>query len=515
MGDSGGSSGFGQAVIDVHGNYRASRLEFEPPDELISDVVTARVLRPHLVRSMLFLVTFIILFLLTLVVLALGLSEMTTSWFGLLGGPTEKSLAQLQFFVEAQFAVLVFWLLSLFRPVRESISEYGLLIEGRASTHSVAYDWVAETVSARRTPFGVTQSTIEGWRVVLFRNGRERGLVVVRPWGSDLYVGWTMWRERSTIMVLAHIVRDLLQASNPASDVRAASSRALRELIHSVTREGVQAAISHPADDPTSGRNGGPSPNQGAMTGPGLISEHSVPASPTSGGLRSPELGLGVAMTPPDYRLRFASLAASIRSRARRSPRRLVVGLCLLLLAATVGGGLWLQQPRLAAEDADRLYERPLVIAGASFSASTEGDWNLADWETREECASQWNAWTSTLKAGEGSAFATTQDSVSWIGTYVFSGRSDAEDALAKAAPAWTACYPPPDTAAGVIPGKVSGATWHHQIGSDQDGSFEEVFVQYGNTFTVSVQGSGGQTGADHVGSAVAQALIERIDDLD
>ena len=45
--------------------------------------------------------------------------------------------------------------------------------------------------------------------------------------GTDLYVGWTMWRSRSTILMIGHMFRDLFQ--NPlAADIRSASGRALR-----------------------------------------------------------------------------------------------------------------------------------------------------------------------------------------------------------------------------------------------------------------------------------------------
>jgi len=45
--------------------------------------------------------------------------------------------------------------------------------------------------------------------------------------------------------MIGHMFRDLFQ--NPlAADIRAASGRALRELIHSLAREGVQAAIVPP-----------------------------------------------------------------------------------------------------------------------------------------------------------------------------------------------------------------------------------------------------------------------------
>jgi hypothetical protein len=82
--------------------------------------------------------------------------------------------------------------------------------------------------------------------VLLLTNDRVHGMVLVRPIGADMFLGWTMWRARSTAVLIAHLLRDMFQGASLASDVRAASNRALRELIHSITREGVQAAILRP-----------------------------------------------------------------------------------------------------------------------------------------------------------------------------------------------------------------------------------------------------------------------------
>ena len=49
------------AFVDVHGSYRAGRTRHEPPDALISDVVTQRTLGAHLARSSLFLLALIVL----------------------------------------------------------------------------------------------------------------------------------------------------------------------------------------------------------------------------------------------------------------------------------------------------------------------------------------------------------------------------------------------------------------------------------------------------------------------
>jgi hypothetical protein len=241
---------FEHAVVDVHGNYRSRRIYHEPPDELISDQVTPRVLRPHLVRSgffaFLFVFVGVVSFFVWLLAVAAAIgNELATGGSGETGsfvGGVSYLLATIQ------FLVVVMWIVALFLPLREPIAEYGLLIEGRAAAHPVSYWWVMHTIQQRQSPFQVQLGKVSGLPVLLLVNGRERGLLTVRPVGQDLYVGWTMWRARSTVVMIGNLFRDMFQfhAAQLAADVRAANSRALRELIHSVTREGVQAAIMQP-----------------------------------------------------------------------------------------------------------------------------------------------------------------------------------------------------------------------------------------------------------------------------
>jgi hypothetical protein len=71
-------------------------------------------------------------------------------------------------------------------------------------------------------------------------------MLLVQPYGADLYVGWTMWRSRSTATLLAHFLRDTFGRFAPlpvfSAELRAASTRAMRESVHSLAREGVAAA---------------------------------------------------------------------------------------------------------------------------------------------------------------------------------------------------------------------------------------------------------------------------------
>ena len=135
---------------------------------------------------------------------------------------------------------------SFFAPAKEPIAEYSRLLEGRAGAARGAYQWVSRAAQARRSPAEVRSSTVAGVPVLVFRQRSERAMLLVQPYGADLYVGWTMWRSRSTATLLAHFLRDTFGRFAPlpvfSSELRAASTRAMRESVHSLAREGVAAA---------------------------------------------------------------------------------------------------------------------------------------------------------------------------------------------------------------------------------------------------------------------------------
>jgi hypothetical protein len=265
------ASGFQHALVDVHGNYRATRLSHEPPDELISDVVTARTLRPHLVRSGFFFAVLVVVSIVSFFTWLIALAVIVANSNSITGegGGSGFVTTMAYLLLLVQFLVLVAWIIALFLPVREPIAEYGQLIEGRAQVPATAYVWIMNAMHGRQSPFTAQYAKFQGVPIILLVNGRDHGLVVVRSVGTDLYVGWTMWRARSTIVMIGHIFRDMF-ATDLAADVRAASGRALRELIHSVAREGVQAAILQPMSEDMARRQVDQLPSLDVPTG-GLV----------------------------------------------------------------------------------------------------------------------------------------------------------------------------------------------------------------------------------------------------
>lgn len=228
--------GWARTIRDAHDGYHAQTRTHRDPDVLVDDIVTWRMLSPHLIRALLFLVAPTVLLLIWLLLDYLA----STSSPSITGRLIMNVLA-------AVTAVLYLaGLASFFAPAKEPIAEFSQLLEGRAGAARGAYQWVSRAAQARRTPAEVEPSTVAGVPVLVFRQRSERAMLLVQPYGSDLYVGWTMWRSRSTATLFAHFLRDTFGRFAPlpvfSAELRAASTRAMRESVHSLAREGVAAA---------------------------------------------------------------------------------------------------------------------------------------------------------------------------------------------------------------------------------------------------------------------------------
>ncbi|NMO88867.1 hypothetical protein [Actinomycetospora sp. TBRC 11914] len=228
--------GWARTIRDAHDGYHAETRTHRDPDVLVDDGVTWRMVSPHLMRALLFLVAPTVLLLIWLL---LGYLASTSS-------PSITGRLIMNVLVVVTVVLYVAGLASFFAPAKEPIAEYSRLLEGRAGAARGAYQWVSRAAQARRTPAEVEPSTVAGVPVLVFRQRSERAMLLVQPYGADLYVGWTMWRSRSTATLLAHFLRDTFGRFAPlpvfSAELRAASTRAMRESVHSLAREGVAAA---------------------------------------------------------------------------------------------------------------------------------------------------------------------------------------------------------------------------------------------------------------------------------
>ncbi|WP_433801822.1 hypothetical protein [Actinomycetospora sp. CA-084318] len=225
-----------RAIADAHDGYHDETRLHRDPDVLVEDVVSWRMLSPHLMRALAFLVAPTVL---------LGI-WLLLDYLASTSGPSITGRLVMNVLIAVIVVLYLAGLAAFFAPAKEPIAEYSRLLEHRAGAARGAYDWVTRAARARRTPAEVAPSTVAGVPVLLFRQRSERAMLLVQPYGQDLYVGWTMWRSRSTATLLAHFLRDTFGRFAPlpvlSAELRAASTRAMRESVHSLAREGVAAA---------------------------------------------------------------------------------------------------------------------------------------------------------------------------------------------------------------------------------------------------------------------------------
>jgi hypothetical protein len=266
---------FDRAVSGAHADYHREIQQHTEPDGLVDDVVTYRMLAPHLMRTLLFLVAPTLLLLVKVVI----------DYLASMSSPDGFTDA-----VSALLGVLVVVLYlagvaSFFAPAKEPIAEHARLLENRGDAAASAFEYVRAAAAARRSPAEVAPSTVAGVPVLLFRQYSERAMLLVQPYGRDLYVGWTMWRSRSTATLLLHFLRDTFGRFAPSprfsAELRAAATRALRESVHSLSREGVAAALQYGGAPGTAPPPGSPEPTGGAPRP--VADPHPSGALPTGG----------------------------------------------------------------------------------------------------------------------------------------------------------------------------------------------------------------------------------------
>ncbi len=237
-----------EAVQDVNASYRAARTNYTRPDEYIDDTITPTNLRPHVTRAAVgFLVASIVGFFLACCLGCLAFQGNSTVEDAFdTSGDVAVGSSFYTFWAILGLAYIA-WIVSLFFRIREPIAEYSLLIEGRAMAAPNAYGFVLRAAQARSTPFPLYPVRPGGQYMLRLGDDRLQSLIVVQTYGTDLFVGWTMWRSRSTMVVIWHIVRDLFRVFAGGTAYRSAlqntHARALREITHSLTRLGVQAAV--------------------------------------------------------------------------------------------------------------------------------------------------------------------------------------------------------------------------------------------------------------------------------
>ena len=168
----------------------------------ISGYPSAMSLRPHMLRSLVFLTPVAI----SLVVLLIGMGFSILAGLGSVAGGGGSGL-NLGPEVNSGLTLIglggviitgMVWIVSLFVPVREVVAEDGLLLEKRAQALTAVFETIKAKVESHSPPFTVTSGELDKNPTLRINNEDESALVVVHPAGPDLRIGWTLWRTRAT-----------------------------------------------------------------------------------------------------------------------------------------------------------------------------------------------------------------------------------------------------------------------------------------------------------------------------
>ncbi|GIE90854.1 adhesin [Actinoplanes regularis] len=153
------------------------------------------------------------------------------------------------------FGFVIFWTVLLSARVDEAVAEWNTLIEEQWHGADSAYAAIYGTLRRRGFPVAVdavrVRSDLLPPEVVdnrlVIMDGEYRIHVTVFPYGSSLYLGWTMSRGRRGVRLLGRFLTDLVAGMSGRTGsiermLRTERVRALREAVHAAVREGAEVA---------------------------------------------------------------------------------------------------------------------------------------------------------------------------------------------------------------------------------------------------------------------------------
>jgi hypothetical protein len=148
-------------------------------------------------------------------------------------------------------SIVVFWLVLLVSKVTEPIGEWRALLADRAGQAESYYRTITAVIGRRELPIAPRLRSIElaapnrpvKHTIVLSENEYQT-YVTVFPYGTSLYVGWQMWRQRSGGQVIKRAMVDRVSGANlVTSMLRTDRARAVREAVHLACREAIYATV--------------------------------------------------------------------------------------------------------------------------------------------------------------------------------------------------------------------------------------------------------------------------------
>ncbi|MET1072691.1 MAG: hypothetical protein ABWY11_08605 [Umezawaea sp.] len=156
-------------------------------------------------------------------------------------------------FTVMAFLLPLFWIaVVLFVPIIEVLSDWHLLLDGKAEIADTAYGVVYRSLTVdHHIPASVVPKRVRvGQPVPGVRNllriaiGKYYSYVSVYAFGNDLYLGWTLWRRQIPIMVVFRWFSSLFGTDPGYSGmIEMEPIKAMREAVHNALRGAIEAAI--------------------------------------------------------------------------------------------------------------------------------------------------------------------------------------------------------------------------------------------------------------------------------
>jgi hypothetical protein len=202
-------------------------------------------------------------------------------------------------FLVMVISFVAFWLILFLTRLQEPISEWHVLLADRAAASESVYNVIVGRARDRSLPlypytrrlptsFGPVSN-----RLVLV-DGHYEAFITVFPYGSGLYLGWTMWRSRRGAHLIGRYLGDIFRGMSGQLDpvarmLRTEQARAMREAVHAVCREGLSVAVEQTqVPDSYAFPQGLPPIETFAVTGPGSFGVPSPVSNPISSPIPSP-----------------------------------------------------------------------------------------------------------------------------------------------------------------------------------------------------------------------------------
>jgi hypothetical protein len=250
----------------VNDAYMGRRLMYNvPPEHTFDPLGSNRFLDQVRLRAQLYVLSwglgfsaFLVLFLVTnigSIASSINSSANSLNQFGEAAAPASSPINGFGYFlivIMALFSLVLaicFWFLKV--PIQ--LSEWKITVDGKGMAAPTVFGHIAAVLYERRAPI----APMRAQRFKLpsaprdyleLNSGIFYGYVACFAYGRDLYIGWTYWSRLSPIryvfMFLARLWQSLFnRGSDLYVSLRYDSARALRETIHSATREGVDVAV--------------------------------------------------------------------------------------------------------------------------------------------------------------------------------------------------------------------------------------------------------------------------------